>query len=104
MLGETGVAKARRQWKERKLMPAARIPSANHLEANGRASKASDAPKQYKLTVAKGRVHMLRALRTREINGAAGSAHMRRMMRAQGRMPEARHPQGFSRWDEMQIS
>ena len=46
----------------------------------------------------------MRALRMREVNGAAGSMHVRRMMCAQGHLPEASrpasHPQGFSRWNE----
>ena len=58
-------------------------------------------PKLYKLTMAKGCVHMLRSLRAQEINGSAGSAHVRRIMRAQGRLPEARHPKGFSCWNEV---
>ena len=59
--------------------------------------------KHYKLTVAKGSAHMLRALRVREMNGGGDSAQVRRILRAQGRLPEVKGsqgPQGFSRWDD----
>ena len=61
------------------------------------------ASNKYKLTMAKGSAHMLRALRMREVGGGWDSTQVRRILGAQGRLPEARGgqgPTGFSRWDD----
>ena len=108
-LGESGVIKSKKMWAaketERQAARAAAGPSANNHEAKtplpkGASAKAS---KQYKLTVAKGSAHRLRALRTREVGGSRGSTQVRRILRVQGQLPEvggSQGPQGFSRWND----
>ena len=99
-MGEVGVSRAKAAWRKKPKPDTAPTSSANNAEAKG---QAPNAPKTYKMIVAaKGSVHMLQALRAREVNGSARSTHVRRIMRAQGRLPEARHPNGFSRWDEVE--
>ena len=113
MIGESGVTKFRKLWQAREAeRKAARQatkeaagPSANNHEAKATLPKGAStkAPKMYKLTVAKGSAHMLHALRTHEVGGSRDSTQVRRILRAQGRLPEVRSsqgPRGFSRWDD----
>lgn len=112
VIGESGVAKFKRMWHAREAerkaarqaMREAAVPSANNHEAKATLPKGAStkAPKQYKL-MAKGSLHMLHALRTCKVSGGRSSTQVRRILRAQGWLPEVRSsqgPQGFSQWDD----